>query len=227
MKKILFIFSFSMISSVSFGQTQKFDTIRYAKEHYQERIAVFEKEPIVKQTIIFLGNSLTEFGDWKKLLNDSSTINRGIGGDNTFGILDRLQDVIDHQPSKLFLEVGINDISQNIPSRIILDNIILISKKIHAKSPGTRIYIISILPTNDKTKTFFPGAFGKNERVRMINEQLKMHAKENKYTYVDLSSAVRDEEGNLSQNYARPDGLHINNTGYDVWVKLLKTKKYL
>jgi hypothetical protein len=83
------------------------------------------------------------------------------------------------------------------------------------------------LPTNDKTKTFFPGVFGKNERVSSINEQLKTHAKENRYTYVDLSSAVRDEEGKLGQHYTRPDEFHFNNADDAVWVKLLKTRKYL
>ncbi|HVU56438.1 MAG TPA: hypothetical protein VHD83_15340 [Puia sp.] len=39
---------------------------------------------------IFLGNSITEYGDWQRLLHDARVINRGIAGDNTFGILDRL-----------------------------------------------------------------------------------------------------------------------------------------
>src|SRR5215469_2048183 len=84
-----------------------FDTIGFVPEYYPQRVAIFEKEPVVTGRIIFLGNSITQFGDWKKLLNDSTVINRGIGGDITFGVLKRLDDVIKRQPSKLFLLIGI------------------------------------------------------------------------------------------------------------------------
>src|SRR5215470_2383681 len=69
-----------------------FDTIGFIPEHYSQRIAIFEQEPIDSGRIIFLGNSITEGGNWKKLLDDSTVINRGIGGDITFGVLKRLAD---------------------------------------------------------------------------------------------------------------------------------------
>src|SRR5688572_15846507 len=98
MKTLLFAFSFSLTAIISFGQNAIYDTIQYAKEYHQERLALFKTEPVTKGKIIFLGNSITEFGNWKKLLNDSSIINRGIAGDNTFGVLARLEDVITRQP---------------------------------------------------------------------------------------------------------------------------------
>ncbi len=81
MKKSLFILLFSLISAVSIGQNVRYDTIRYVKEHYEKRVAMFGNEPVVKHKIIFLGNNLTEFGYWKTLLNDPGVINRGIAGD--------------------------------------------------------------------------------------------------------------------------------------------------
>src|SRR3954470_24562286 len=70
------------------------DTISVLGDVYKTRMAQFESEPVVTGKIIFLGNSITQGGDWKKLLNDSTIINRGIGGDITFGVLKRLDDVI-------------------------------------------------------------------------------------------------------------------------------------
>jgi hypothetical protein len=64
-----------------------FDTIPFIPVHGQNRMAIFTSEPIVTGRIVFLGNSITEMGDWKKLTGDSTVINRGIGGDITFGIL--------------------------------------------------------------------------------------------------------------------------------------------
>src|ERR1700757_523012 len=99
-----------------------FDTIPFIPEHTPQRIAQFAKEPIVTGKIIFLGNSITEMGNWKKVTGDTTVINRGIGGDITFGVLKRLQDITDRHPSKLFILIGINDIGKDIPDAVIADN---------------------------------------------------------------------------------------------------------
>src|SRR5689334_13421403 len=96
-----------------------FDTVGFIPEYYPQRVAAFEKEPVVPGRIIFLGNSITQLGDWKKLLNDTTVINRGIAGDITFGVLKRLDDVIRRHPSKIFLLIGINDIGRDIPDAVI------------------------------------------------------------------------------------------------------------
>src|SRR5258706_2962965 len=134
MKKFLFVFFICLASLIAVGQNIVYDTIRYAKEYYEKRLDVFRNEPVLKGRVIFLGNSITEFGDWQKLLNDSGVINRGIAADNTFGVLDRLEDVITRQASKLFIEIGINDISQNIPVAIIAKNIFAIDVRVTANS---------------------------------------------------------------------------------------------
>src|SRR5690349_16498569 len=90
------------------------DTISYIPDHYAKRIAIFEKEPVVTGKIIFLGNSITEGGQWTKLTGDASVINRGISGDITYGVLKRLPDIIKRKPSKLFILIGINDIAKDI-----------------------------------------------------------------------------------------------------------------
>ncbi len=73
--KFLFVIIFSLASIIMYGQNKIYDTIQYAKEYHQKRLALFSKEPITKNKIIFLGNSITEFGEWKKLLDDSTIIN--------------------------------------------------------------------------------------------------------------------------------------------------------
>jgi lysophospholipase L1-like esterase len=227
MKNIVFVFFFSLISIAAISQNLAYDTIQYEKEYYQKWRVIFNSEPVIKGKIIFLGNSLTQFGDWKKLLNDSSVINRGIAADNTNGVLARLNDVIIRKPAKLFIEIGINDISQNIPLQIIVKNILLIVERVHAQSPETKIYVDSILPTNDNAKNEYPDAFNKNDQVNFIDNQLKRNAKNNRYTYIDLKNKLKDKNGKLDAKYAKPDGLHLNKLGYNVWIKFLKTKKYL
>jgi lysophospholipase L1-like esterase len=214
-----------LTAATAVGQNIVYDTIRYEKKYYQKRVALFKQEQVKKHSVIFLGNSIAQFGDWKKLMNDSTVVNRGIAADNTFGVLDRLDDVIIHQPSKLFIEIGINDISQNIPANIIVKNILTIVSRVKAGSPGTKIYVHSILPTNDNVKSEYPDAFNKNPQIDFVNKQLKLSAKKNKFSYIDLSKELRDKNGDLDIRYANPDGLHLNEKGYETWVKLLKMLK--
>ena len=208
-------------------QNIRYDTIRYAKEHYDKRLTLFKSEPATKGRTIFLGNSLTEYGDWQSLLGDSTVINRGIAGDNTFGVLDRLEDVLTRQPDRLFVEIGINDISQNIPDKIILKNIFTLVAQVQARSPGTRIYVLSILPTNDQVKNEYPEAYNKNAQIELVDRQLRDSAKEKNFRYIDLNTKVSDHNGKLDRQYAAPDGLHLNKAGYAIWVRLLKEKKML
>jgi lysophospholipase L1-like esterase len=224
MKKQLILSSFVLISVFAFGQNTAYDTIRYAREHYQKRVEFFNRESLKKGKIIFLGNSITEFGDWQKLLNDSTVINRGIAGDNTFGVLDRLVEVIKHEPSKLFIKIGINDVAQGIPASIILKNIVTITDRVKEGSPRTKIYIHSILPTNDNVKNEYPDAFNKNELVNQVNEKIKQKASSVGYTYIDLNKELRNKDGKLDVKYADPDGLHLNEKGYEVWIRLLRIK---
>jgi lysophospholipase L1-like esterase len=205
----------------------RYDSIRYAKEHYDKRVNLFNREGLTKGRVIFLGNSLTEYADWKQLLADPTVINRGIAGDNSFGVLDRLSDVIVRQPNKVFIEIGINDISQDIPVEIIVQNVFAIVAAIQTQSPATKIYVHSILPTNDNVKKEYPEAYHKNAQAAAVNGQLEQNASEKNFTYIDLSSKVKDKDGQLDWKYAAPDGLHLNKAGYAVWVKLLKEKKYL
>lgn len=228
MKKFitLILVTLAFIATVN-AQEKNNEVKPYALEHHQKRLEIFNSEPIVKNKIIFLGDSIIEFGDWAKLLNDSSVINRGIAGDNTFGVLNRLQDIINRQPSKLFIHIGINDISQNTPDKIIVANILSIVKKVRKDSPATLIYVSSILPTNDSVKTEYPDAYNKNGRVVKVNNQLKRNKKMLGFVYVDLYKKFHDADGKLLEKYADSDGLHLNSTGYQIWIDFLTNGNHL
>ena len=90
-----------------------------------------------------------------------------------------------------------------------------------------KIYVHSILPTNDNVKNEYPEAFNKNDQVRLVNGQLSQKAKTNKFIYIDLDKEFKDKEGKLNVEYAESDGLHLNEVGYQTWIRLLKEKGYL
>ncbi|RZJ77853.1 MAG: sialate O-acetylesterase, partial [Flavobacterium sp.] len=121
-KKIALLFSLSIAAVINVNaQTAKWDST-YRPGKYVEQVAKFKAEQTSKKDYVFLGNSITAGTDWAKLLNLPQAKNRGISGDITFGVLERLQDVIDGKPKKVFILIGINDISRNIPDSLILRN---------------------------------------------------------------------------------------------------------
>jgi lysophospholipase L1-like esterase len=202
-----------------------YDTIPFIPEHTPQRTAQFAKEPVVTGRIIFLGNSITEMGNWRKATNDTTVINRGIGGDITYGVLKRLKDVTDRQPSKLFILLGINDIGKDIPDAVIADNYLKIVKEVHAKCPQTKIYVESILPLNP-TMPNFPQHYDKEEHVLSVNKLLKANAQTGNYTFVDIFHLFVDSEGRLKSQYSY-EGLHLKPDAYVIWVDYLKKQGYL
>ncbi len=226
MKYIFILLLFPLaIQAQSLTNQNIYDTIPFIPEHTPQRLAQFAKEPVIPGRVIFLGNSITEMGNWKKVLNDTTVINRGIGGDITYGILKRLKDITDRSPSKVFILVGINDIGKDIPEAVIADNCLKIVREIHDKCPQTRIYVQSVLPVNP-TVPHFPQHYDKEEHVLALNKLIAANAKEGDYTFVDIFHLFVDADGRLNSQYTY-EGLHLKPPAYAIWVDYLKKQGYL
>ncbi|MDE3213019.1 MAG: hypothetical protein KGM98_07275 [Bacteroidota bacterium] len=204
-----------------------FDTTGFLPEHYEQRVAQFNKEPVVTGKILFLGNSITEMGDWKAVTGDSTVINRGIGGDITFGVLKRLDDVIRRKPSKVFLLIGINDIGKDIPDAVIADNIGKIVTGIKKGSPSTKVYVESILPVNP-TIPNFPQHYDKQSHILATNLLIKRVAQKLKVPYINIHDIFSDKKGRLEARYTI-EGLHLSKQGggYEKWIAYLRKLGYL
>ncbi len=223
-----FIFFFLLIHVLFINaQRSNYDTIPYAIKYHEQKKAEYRSERMHKDRIIFAGNSLTEFGNWQVLLQDSTIINRGIAGDITFGLLNRMDDIIARKPLKLFLEIGINDISKNIPNKIIVRNILLIVHRMKESSPQTQIVVFSVLPTNDSVKANFPDAFNKNTIAIQLNKQIRLSAKKRGFLFVNLYPLFCNRSGKLNEKLATSDGLHLNLLGYQLLVNRLRALKLI
>ncbi|MDO3627855.1 GDSL-type esterase/lipase family protein [Mucilaginibacter sp. BT774] len=221
---ILLLFPLA-VQAQSVTNQNVFDTIPFIPEHRPVRLAQFEKEPVITGKIMFLGNSITEMGDWKKVTGDTTVINRGIGGDITYGVLKRLKDITDRKPSKIFILLGINDIGKDIPDAVIADNYLKIVNQIHTKCPETKIYVQSILPVNS-TLPHFPQHYDKEEHVLSVNKLLQANSKVGDYTFVDIFHLFVDANQRLESRYTY-EGLHLKPEAYPVWVDYLKKQGYL
>ena len=177
----------------------------------------YQKLPHTEGEIAFVGDSLIGDGPWADLF--SSIQNRGIGGELSSSLLERLETIIQGRPRKVFLLTGANDLAADVPVAQIVRNVREILTRLHAASPKTEVYVISILPVN---QGFPRGPVQDNATVGTTNRRLKdLVAGFEQATFVDTTSALCDLEGNLRKDLS-VDGLHLNINGYLVLGAILK-----
>jgi lysophospholipase L1-like esterase len=180
---------------------------------YLERTSLFEILPKESDSIVFLGDSITQRCNWDELFGSEKIINRGIGSDTTFGVLHRLKEITDTKPKSIFLMIGINDIGENrgLESFSNYEKIILTIKK---DSPNTTIFIQSVLPVNESLSRC------KNSDIIAFNTKLKMLSQKYDIQYVDLYQLLSINNSLLPD--VSEDGVHLNGKGYAIWRDSIK-----
>jgi lysophospholipase L1-like esterase len=208
----IFLLSFFLIAH---GQKPRFST------YYEQRKSLFEVLPDTKGEIIFLGNSITDGGEWAELFGNKNVKNRGISGDTTDGVLFRLGEVTKSKPKIVFLLIGINDLSRGVSKDSVFSNICSIALKIKKDSPKTKVYIQSILPVNDSFG-LFNNHTNKTDDVLWINSQLKTWCSKENVGFVDLFNRFKMADSERLNPQLTNDGLHLIGDGYLLWVEIIK-----
>lgn len=203
-----------------------YPTERTYTEHYYKRFLEFEDEPAISpKDIVMLGNSLTEGGkDWGVRLKKKHVRNRGIIGDEAMGVYDRLHQILPGHPAKLFLLIGINDVSHDLTADSVVTLITLLIDRIQRESPDTKLYLQSLLPINEsvcKYKTMID----KTDIVPEINRKLETLATSRKIPFINLFPLFAEKGTNILRKELTTDGLHLTEEGYQIWSR--KLKKYL
>ena len=223
MKNVLFLILSVCVMSAN-AQNAEWDST-FRPNSYALKVEQFRSFPNSSNDIIFLGNSITANTDWMELLGRTNVRNRGISGDITFGILERLDEVTEGKPAKIFILIGINDISRNIPDSLIVANHLKIVQRIKKESPKTKIYFHTLLPVNNEF-TQFKNHYNKDEHILYVNEALRKMAVKEKITLIDLYPRFLNADKKLDKKYTI-DGLHLTAAGYKVWANILKQGKFL
>lgn len=203
-----------LIYTTSFSQENKFGT------YYNQRYTLFQKLPDTKGEIIFLGNSITDGGEWCELFRNKNVKNRGISGDTTEGVLFRLGEVTKSKPKMVFLLIGINDLAHGTSKDTVFENIRTIARNIRRDSPKTKVFIQSILPVNP-IYGLFKSHTDKTDEVMWINDRLKSWCAQEHFRFIDLFTHFKSAGSNLMNPTLSNDGLHLTGDGYLLWVDVL------
>jgi lysophospholipase L1-like esterase len=225
MKTFLLIFAFLLAAAPVFGQTPSAtpDT-NFQRPYYAQKVTLHKNLPKKKNAIVFVGDSITDGNEWAEQLDCPRCENRGISADISYGVLARLDDMLASRPAKIFLMIGVNDISRNIPNEAIINNYREFVSRTRAASPKTKIYLQSVLPVNSTFRKFVDKT---EESVKTLNDAMRELARTTEgVTYVDLYSKFADADGRLDKKYTN-DGLHLLGDGYVLWARILNEGGYL
>lgn len=212
MKSINILLALLLSASSSFSAVSE-----ERSEYWRQRVSLFEKLPVYSQDIVFVGNSITDGGEFSELFQDYHVKNRGINSDVIDGVYERIDNVLSGKPAKIFLLIGINDISHNLPVSTLVEKYDRLIKKIVNESPSTKLYIQSVMPINNDFSRY-KNLIGKEKVLTTFNVQLNELAVKNNVVFINLWETLADPNtGKLKPEYTN-DGLHLTGNGYLQWV---------
>ena len=188
--------------------------------YWKQRATLFELLPVDSNDIVFLGNSITDGGEWAELIGSPDVKNRGISGDVVSGVIERLGPVVDGKPAKIFLLIGVNDVSHDLTADAIVQQYETLVKKIREASPSTKLYLQSVMPV-DTDFNIFKNLNGRDHKIPAVNDGIRRIANDYGLTYIDLWPALADKRGRLDNKYTN-DGLHLTGPGYKRWVEAIR-----
>lgn len=188
------------------------------RRKYLDRLELFASEmPKEKEGVVFLGDSLTSYYDLGAFFPGANAVNRGIAGDTTVGILNRLDKSLSRwQGRTVFLMIGYNDLKYRRAGDVLINMKEIIGNLVSKGVPPENIVIQSVLPV-DPRRTWV------NAEIRKINQGLAALAKETGCDYLDLHRAFIGADEGVNNGLAL-DGVHLSERGYGLWTSLVLSR---
>ena len=214
MKRIILFSLVFTILLCAFCSCAKNNNMEAFWEFYNGKLDTFEKENEEYKAgdvdVVFLGDSLTDGYDVKRFYPEYVVLNRGISGDTSVWLEERLEvSLYAVQPKVAVMLIGANNMDK------MLENYESILKSFKENLPNTKIVLLSL--------TSMSGEWGKKNQLAAYNNvQIKMYAEMYGYEYVDLYSALLNlETGEIYDEYTT-DGGHLTEKGYEVLTSKIK-----
>jgi lysophospholipase L1-like esterase len=164
--------------------------------------------------IIFLGDSITEGFDLKLYFPNLDIVNKGIYGDNTDGVLSRInKDAVELNPDIVFLLIGTNDFACGKTNTMLIDNLKKILTLLKNNIPAAAVYHASILPVRGLDNR-------NNTDIQEVNKEMESFCISEGIIYFNLYPHFLNAGLELAEKYSE-DGLHLTKEGYNKWAELL------
>lgn len=192
---------------------------------FEEDIQIFEqadrKSFPPSDAILFIGSSSIRM--WQTLEEDMAplpVINRGFGGSQAHHVLhfvDRI--VIPYQPRAIVFYEGDNDIAAGKSPQQFIDECRIFADRVQRQLTGTPIFFLSVKPSFSRLQF--------EEQRREANKLLQeLCAGDERLHYIDVSTVMFDETGQLRDDIFLDDQLHLNAKGYELWADIVRKELF-
>lgn len=180
-------------------------------QNQERRATLFQEFKVPPESTVFLGDSNIELTEWDEIFNHSDFRNRGISGNTSSAVLERLDNILEGQPKRVFLSVGSNDIFFSVREEELFANYEEILQRLRADIPSSELYCMSTVPRRSKDHT----------RLLALNEEIQKTSKKYDCTYIDLYNAFLDPSDNSMRDDYSNDDTHFLGAGYKKFKELM------
>lgn len=177
-------------------------------DYYNSKLTLYYAENLAYEDyevdVAFLGDSLTDGCDLNKFYPGFLTTNRGIGGETTHGLENRLKvSAYDLKPKVVVMLIGGNNLGTMFEN---YENILL---GLQTNLPDTKVILVSLTAMGRDWAE-------KNLQAAYNNVKIRMLAESYGFAYVDVFSLLLDTETNEICAEYTTDGAHMTEKGYEV-----------
>jgi lysophospholipase L1-like esterase len=165
------------------------------------------------KTVLMLGDSLIEWGDWDTLLPDYHILNRGVAGEEVEGLSVRLAaETTDAEAVDFILIMaGTNNLLMgNLFFPAIFSTMLIRLKQL---CPQSTVIVNGILPmdtTGLNTTT-----------INKVNRELEQIAADTDCCFLDLDASYSAHCLPITKPCFMNDGVHLSTRGYQVWARAI------
>ena len=162
-----------------------------------------------KGQIVFVGSSLMEIFPIEKMQQslglDKVIYNRGIRATTTADLLTSMDlCIFDLAPSKIFINIGTNDLGFGVPEATFLANYDEILRRIKEKLPETQVFVMAYYPVNPvadfgESEAEHESLFARrtNEILELASGKVAQLAKKYNFEFINVNAGLADADGNL------------------------------
>lgn len=189
-------------------------------ERWQKEIAAIQERDAQQKlplgTTVFVGSSSIRLWDLKRSFPEKELANHGFGGSTIADSVHFVQPlVLALKPKTIVFYAGDNDVSNGLSPEQVHADFEAFVKAVHEALPESKIAFIAIKPSPARWKLF--------EKQQAANQLIQqMMAKDaERLVYIDIVTPMLGEDGQPRRELFEKDLLHLNETGYALWTRLV------